>query len=410
MSNNIYLARQPIVDRESRLVGFELLFRRGAENVFVEVDGQVATSSVAIGALSEFGADAVLSDNAGFINCNADFLMSDALELLPPDKIVLEILECTAADDALIKRCMELKSKGYRIALDDFAGINEVNRGLVPLADIVKVDIRDLRPGQLEEVTSQLLPFNTTLLAEKIETEAEFQRCLSLGYRYFQGYYFSRPEIIAGKRLSRGQMALTRIMALLQKEHAEIGEIEEIFKEHPTLGVSLLRLANSVASGLRVPLKSISAAIYALGRRQLERWTLLLLMAEGREDGKQSLLLHVAATRGKFMELLAPMWEAHPGLADSAFIVGVVSVMDGFLGKPMNEVVESLGLCEEMRDALLERKGTLGTLLALAESLEAQEGGMPEEFVRQHAGEVGEMLNSAQGQALAWANKVLKAA
>lgn len=206
-------------------------------------------------------------------------------------------------------------------------------------------------------------------------------------------------------------MALIRVMAILQKEDADTRDIEEIFKEHPALGVSLLRLANSVSSGLRVPLKSISAAIFALGRRQLERWVLLLMMAEGKSDGRMSLLLHVAATRGKYMELLAPVWSSKSGLPDSAFIAGVVSVMDRFLGMPMEQVVDSLGLNDEMRDALLQHEGVLGNLLNLAESLEQETSKKVEEdFVRCHAQEVSDMLNNAQGQALAWANNVLKAA
>ena len=410
MSEDVYLARQPILDRESRLYGFELLFRSSGVNAASPVDDEMATSSVIIRALSDFGAEAVLDSCPGFINCNASFLMSDAVELLPPDKVVLEILETTVATPALLERCQALKAKGYRLALDDFRGVTELNREFLPIVQMVKVDILGMMQQEIAALTRQLHGLNVLLLAEKVESEKEFQLCKDLGYQYFQGYYFSKPELMTRKRLSPGQMALIRIMAILQKEDADIREIEEIFKEHPTLGVSLLRLANSVASGLRVQLKSISAAIFALGRRQLERWILLLMLAEGKGDGRQSLLLHIAATRGKFMELLTPAWSSKSGLADSAFIVGVVSVMDTFLGMPMDQVVTSLGLSEEMCEALLRREGVLGTLLSLAEALEAQEGGVQEDFVREHAEEVGDMLNSAQGQALAWANRIMKAA
>jgi c-di-GMP-related signal transduction protein len=411
MSEDIFLGRQPILDAESRLYAFELLFRSSLVNAAYPFDEEMATSSVIVRALSDFGVDAVLEANPGFINCNAAFLMSDTVELLPSDRIVLEILETTAATEELIARCQYLRGKGYRLALDDFTGVNELNRAFLPLADIVKVDIRPLDQAALFNVTRQLAELNLLLLAEKVETEDEFRHCKQLGYQYFQGYYFSRPEVMKGKRLSPGQMALIRVMAILQREDAEIREIEEIFKEHPALGVSLLRLANSASSGLRVQLKSISSAIFALGRRQLERWVLLLMMAEGKSDGKLSLLLHMAATRGKFMELLAPAWSGKPGLSDSAFITGVVSMMDSFLGMPMEQVVDSLGLSDEMRDALLRREGFLGSLLGVAEALEQESGEKAEqEFIRRQAQEVGPMLNHAQGEALAWANKVLKAA
>ena len=411
MSDNIYLARQPILDADSRLYGFELLFRSSQANMAGAFNDETATSSVVIRALSEFGVGTVLDGYPGFINCGAAFLMSDEIELLPPEKIILEILESTAATPELMERCQYLRKKGYRLALDDFGGVNELNREFLPLVDMVKVDIRELSPEGLSEVTRQLAGRDAILLAEKVETGAEFERCKSLGYRYFQGYHFSRPEVIKGRSMTPGQMALVRVMAILQKEDTDIRDIEEIFKEHPALGISLLRLANSAASGLRTTLKSISAAIFALGRRQLERWVLLLMMAEGKSDAKMSLLLHVAATRGKFMELLAPAWCNKPGTSDSAFVVGMVSMMDRFLGMPMEQVVDSLGLSDDLRAALLEHEGVLGHLLRLAEALEMEENGMPEEeFIKQHAQEVGELLNSAQGQALAWAAKVLKAA
>ncbi len=411
MPEDIYLGRQPIVDANNHLYAFELLFRSSMVNNAGVFSDETATSSVITRALSEFGVDSVLDGYPGFINCAAAFLMSDEIELLPPDKIFLEILENTAPTPALMARCEYLRNKGYRLALDDFAGINELNRPFLPLMHTVKIDIRDLPGGNLAEVTRQLAPFDAVLLAEKVETEEEFEHCKLMGCQYFQGYYFSRPEVIKGKSLAPGQAALIRVMAILQKDDADIREIEDIFKTHPALGVSMLRLANSAAAGLRAPVNSLSSAIFALGRRQLERWVLLLMMADGKADGKISLLLHLAATRGKFMELLAPSWCKDSAIADSAFVVGVVSVMDRFLGMDMEQVVDSLGLSDELRNALLQREGELGMLLSLTEALESGENqGVQEEFIRQHARGVGDRLNNAQGQALAWAADVVKAA
>lgn len=203
MSQDIYLGRQPIVDAENRLYGFELLFRSSEPGSGHPFDDEMATSSVIIRALSEFGAEAVLDTYPGFINCNAAFLMSDTVELLPPDKVVLEILETTVATEELTARCGYLCSKGYRLALDDFTGANELNRAFLPLVHMVKVDIRALDRAGLFDVTRQLAVCNAVLLAEKAETEAEFQHCKLLGYQYFQGYYLSRPELIKGKRLTR---------------------------------------------------------------------------------------------------------------------------------------------------------------------------------------------------------------
>ena len=310
MSDNIYLARQPILDAGGRLFGFEPLFRSSLTNSAGSFTDEVATSSVVIRALSEFGASTVLDGYLGFINCCADFLMSAAIELLPPEKIVLEILENTAATEDLMARCQYLRNKGYRLALDNFLGITELNQEFLPLVYIVKVDIRDLEPDELADVTRQLAVFDTLLLAEKVETEAEFGRCKLLVYRYFQGYYFSRPEVIKGRSMTPGQMVLVRVMAILQKEDADIRDIEETFKEPPALGISLLRLANSAAFGLRSPLKSIP--------QRFLHWTATNGALDSTDDGrnksdaKLSPLLHVAATRGKFMELPAPSWCNNP--------------------------------------------------------------------------------------------------
>lgn len=403
-TEQIYLGRQPILDREQRLHAFELLFRSGSANRAVVVDDGAATSSVIVNTLSEFGIESVLGKYPGFINCDGAFLLSDAVELLPPEKIVLEILETTAASPEILQRCAELKAKGFRLALDDFSGISDLNRSLLPLADIIKVDIFGMTAAQLEAVTKKIAGLPVTLLAEKVESQDEFMRCMALGYRLFQGYYFSRPEIIAGKRLSLAQITLIKLLALIQQD-VDLPEIEEAFKQQPTLGVNLLRLANSAAAGARAPLRSIASAIVTLGRRQLQRWLLLLMLSEGSESGgKQSLLLHVAATRGKFMELVALHEKGGAAFADSAFITGVVSVMDELLGLPMDKVVASLGLAPDVGMALLAREGVLGELLGLAIALENDDRDTVVQFVSSYPHQGVDVLNHAQGQALAWAN------
>lgn len=405
-TEEIYLGRQPILDCQQRLHAFELLFRSGSTNRAIVTDDEAATSSVIINTLSEFGIESVLGKYPGFINCDTAFLLSDAIELLPPGKIVLEILETTVSTVAIQQRCMHLKAQGFRFALDDFRGVNSANRLFLPLVDIVKVDILGMTATQLEAVTRELIGLPAILLAEKVESEAEFIRCSALGYRLFQGYYFSKPEIVSGKRLSMAHVTLIQILALIQRD-VDLPEIEEAFKQHPTLGVNLLRLANSAASGVRAPLRSIASAILALGRRQLQRWLLLLMLAEGsRNEGRQSLLLHVAATRGKFMELVMLPEKGGAASAESAFITGIVSVMDVLLGLPMEKVVASLGLAPDVGRALLAREGALGELLGVAEALEDEDHGVVARFVASHPHRGAELLNQAQGQALAWANSI----
>lgn len=406
-AEDIYLGRQPILDREQRIHAFELLFRSSLANRAVIVDDQAATSAVIIHTLSEFGTEAVLGEHTGLINCNLGFLMSDAVEILPAGKMVLEILESTPPTDAVLRRCADLKNRGFRFALDDFRGCSDTNRPFLPLADIIKVDIFGMTGQQLQQVTREIAGLPAIRLAEKVESEEEFHRCLALGYQLFQGYFFSRPEVVTGKRMSQAHATLIRLLALIQQD-AELSEIAEVFKQHPTLSVNLLRLANSAATGLRSTLKSIDNAIVVLGRRQLQRWLLLMMLADGCQGaGNRSLLLHLAATRGKFMELMAVPGAGGSAFAESAFIVGIVSMMDAVLGMPLEKVVASLGLSSDVSGALLAHEGPLGELLILARALETDDADAVAAFIARHPGTGTDLLNRSQGQALAWANRIL---
>ena len=420
VAEDIFLGRQPIVDRAQQLHGFELLFRNSLVNHATVTDDRAATSTVIVNTLSEFGIDNVLGGFSGFINCDASFLMSDAIALLPAEKVVLELLESTVSNDDIQRRCLQLKALGFRLALDDFQGATDYNRGLLPMMDIIKVDINGLSTDRLDRISRDVRTFNVIRLAEKVETAAQFRHCADLGYHLFQGYHFARPEMVSGRRLSPSHTALLRLLAMLQ-EDADIRQIEDVFKQNPALAVNLLRLANSAAMGQRQPLRSVANAIMVLGRRQLQRWLLLLMLATSDQgQATRSALLHLAATRGKLMELL--MLQEHPTLADSAFVAGIVSVMDALLGQSMQQVVDALGLAEDMRRALLQHGGPIGRLLTLVEAVEGDTAGEKgdaresdiERDVLEYLGEddglAARKLNHSQGLALAWANQVLQAA
>jgi EAL and modified HD-GYP domain-containing signal transduction protein len=409
-AEDIYLGRQPIVDRGRQLHGFELLFRNGRANHAVVDCNTAATSAVVLRTLSQFGMQSVLGSMPGFINCDADFLCSDAISLLPADKVVIELLETTVASVEVQRRCLELKSHGFRFALDDFQGANEANRGLLAMVDIIKVDISQLSRSGLEAVSREVRGLNATRLAERVETHAQFALCSELGYHLFQGYHFAQPQMVAGRQLSPTQAAVLQLQEMLRNE-ADVREIEDVFKQHPALAIDLLRLANSAALGMQRPLRSIASAVLMLGRRQLERWLLLMLLAgTGREQGARPALLHLGATRGKLMELLMLREPEHAIAADSAFIVGIVSVMDAVLGQDMATLADTLGLAEDLRSALLRREGLLGEALRVAEALEDQDGDAVARFIVAREDRGLELLNRTQGQAVEWANRILLAA
>ncbi len=374
MQAEIYLGRQPILDGRQNVVAYELLFRSGQTATSGVTDDKLATSTVIVNTISQLGIDNVLDKQSGFINVSYELLMSDVLELLPRERIVLEILETVEIDDRVIERCRELKSMGFRLALDDFE-YAPVYDPLFDVVDIIKFDVM-LSDAQTIEQTLKVLKRwpRLQLLAEKVEDLEQFERYRQLGFALFQGYFFAKPAILSGKKNNPNQMTLMRVLSLLMAD-GEIPEIERIFKESPNLTLGLLRLVNSVGMGMRNKIGSLHQALVVLGRRQLLRWVQLLLYAQDDGGTATSPLMQLAATRAKTMELLS---QCHPDqrhhsedARDVAFMTGILSLVDALLGKRMDEVLGQLGLVDEVKNAVLRREGFPGLLLALVEKSEA---------------------------------------
>ncbi len=399
----IFLGRQSIVDREQNLRAFELLFRSSRRNRADIGSATVATATVINYALNELGLESLLGSYLGFINLDADMLMSDTIELLPRNKVVLEILETVEPAPEIVERCRQLRNLGFTLAMDDFVHHDETLRPLLEVMHIVKVDIQMLDPHALVETVRNLKRFNVRLLAEKVDTPAHFKNCMSLGFELFQGYYFAKPEIISGKRLSSSELILMRLLGLLTAD-ADTPEIEKVFKQDPGLSVNMLRLVNSVATGANCKVTSLSSALLVLGRRQVQRWLQLLLFARlPPTKDFPSPLLQLAATRGKFMELLAAGDKA---FEDDAFMAGIMSLIDALLGIPLPDIIVSFPIAQNVRDALLERKGQLGRMLLLVEALERNDEPAIAAASAALPHYTAARINGAQLEALRWANSI----
>lgn len=407
-SDNLFLGRQPILDRSQQLLAYELLFRNSLLNAAMVSDrDQVqATATVVTNAFSELAVGDALGPYRGFINVDRDFLFSDMIELLPRDAVMLEILETVTPDEAVVARVRELRNKGFQLALDDIVGLDASYDELLTLVDVVKVDLPSLSQDQIRAIVARVKPTGAKLLAEKVDSREQMEFCRDLGFELFQGYYFAKPTIIAGKKLDHSQLALMQLTTLLL-EDAETSELEKIFKQEPGLVVNLLRLTNSVACGVRTHITSLRHAITVLGRRQLQRWLQLLLFAN-QQGGAASPLLQLAATRGRLMELLAEkMRSKTPELAEQAFMTGIMSLMPTLLSQHMADILVQLPVAPAMAQALgEERSGLLGNLLQLAEASETSDVGQIETLLPQLSGLNAGILNNALSQALAWANNV----
>lgn len=408
-AHDIFIGRQPILDRNHQLYAYELLFRQGRQNS-ADVglgDDLAATATVLSHVLNELGIEEALGPYFGFVNLDARMLMSDAIEMLPCGKFVLEVLETVELTPEIVERCRALKAMGFTLALDDFVGLEEQHRPLLEIADIVKIDIMGMDEATLAQTVAALKPWPATLLAEKVDSEAQARLCQQLGFTLFQGYYFARPSLISGRKLTQSQASLLRLVSLIL-EDADTTMLETTFKPEPGLTLNLLRLTNSAASGVRQRITSLRHAITVLGRRQLQRWLQLLLFANpSAGNDLASPLLQLAATRGRFMELIAGDLAGTRGdLKDHAFMTGIMSLMPALLHAPMEDILKSLPLLPEVRQALETRTGMLGKMLSLAESLESNEEDSAARWLSELPGLRTDAVNRALAQALAWANSI----
>jgi len=369
---NIFLGRQPIVDREELTVGYELLFRGSADATSAQFsDHDQAATRVVVNTFVSMGTRAVLGPGRGFINCSPGILRSDLLEALPADRMVLEVLETVAPSDAMVERCQQLKAHGFELALDDWV-IDDPREPLLPVVDLVKVDILQVPKARLRSVVRELRAHPVRLLAEKVESAEEFRYCKRLGFDLFQGYYFARPTVIAGRGIDPDRLVLVEILQRIGGD-AEIAEIAEVLKLYPDVVLNLLRLANSVGLAPSQKISRVDDALVYLGRNQVRRWVALLLFAGEQSSGaSRNPLLLAAAHRGRLLELLAQRVAGEDAeLPDRAFLVGLLSLIDALLGIPQDEVIDDLGLDPAARSAITGREGVLGSMLAAVEFLEA---------------------------------------
>jgi len=404
-AEGIYLARQSILDRNQALFAFELLFRSSDSNSASFIDGTLATATVIQHVLNEFGLESVLGQYKGFINVDAAMIMSDMIELLPRDRVVLEVLETVELNPRIVGRLEELKRAGFAIALDDVVGLRPEIVASLGVFDILKIDLQALGMDRANALLKQLKGRPIRFLAEKVDEREQVEACLDMGFELFQGYYFAKPQLITGKRLSPAEATIMRLLGMLMTD-ADTRAIEGLLKQEPMLTMNLLRLTNSVGTGIRTRITSVSSALMVLGRRQLLRWLQLILFAGNKATVRQPTpLMQLAATRGRMMELLASTWHDE-GLVDRAFMTGIMSLMEALLATPIEDILAPLPVAEDVRSALLERHGRLGAMLDVIDVVEGRDD-------RDLAGVLTRLkplttgaVEEAHASALAWANAI----
>jgi c-di-GMP-related signal transduction protein len=356
-----YLARQPILDRDRELFGYELLFRNGIQNSCEGLDLELASTSV-LDTSFLIGLEKISSGHPMFFNCPRDFLIRDYVSLFPPKSIVVEILETINPDGEIIDACKRLKERGYRIALDDFVDSPKW-APLVALADIIKVDFRLTNVKEQREIVSRHAGKKIKMLAEKVETQEEFAAAMQMGYSLFQGYFFCHPEMLTHRALPSFKLTYLELLRAATAPEFDIQALAVKIKYEPSLTFRLLRYLNSAFFGLRGEIHSVQHALSLLGERELRKWIAVVSVGV-LADGKPDELMTVPLIRGRFCELLAP-FVGIPGDANDLFLMGLLSLMDAILDQPIDSILEGLPVRSEIKDALLRQKGLYWQLLEI---------------------------------------------
>ena len=371
LPHDLLIGRQAIFGRDGSVQGYELLFRETRKNEAHISDDMQATARVIVDTLMEVGLEQVLGGKRGFVNIGLDFLMEDAIFLLPPQDLVLEILETVPVNDTTVSRCRELRSRGYTLALDDYVGHSKTWGPLLDLVSLVKVDIQGVSEADLLPVVQGLAGRKLSLLAEKVETPQQLEQTMRMGFEYFQGFFFARPVILASRKVDPLRQAVTGILAMVLND-AGTEEIVSAVRPHIDLSASLIRIANVVGKSPSRVITDLRQAVLAMGRAQIRRWLELILFTSAMSDNRYARpVLQMAVTRARLMELLAESWTGS-GKPDpeEAFLTGMFSLSGSLLGVTVAEMLEGLPLREEVRRALLEGTGSLGLLLSFAGSVE----------------------------------------
>lgn len=370
LASDFFMARRPVVDRDLNLVAHELLFCDAC--VAGRVCGDEPAVTPVVADVCRHGMQRVLGDLFGLLYIDAAALMSDIFQYLPARSVMLEIAQPASVPPALLERLAALTQAGFRFALV----IDDAGRDVAPLLPFVegcRFDITGRSDAELQRFCRIFGAQGKKLLAERVETPAQFQACRDAGFDFFQGYHFVRPQIRDGNKLCLSQIAITDLLALIASD-AGVAEIEERIKGDVALSLSLLRLANTPAISQH-RIDSIRQLVMALGRDELRRLLKILLYADhGNARQGMAALLAQAAMRGRLMELIAQKFTpGNRGMADTAFITGIMSLMDAMFDMPMEDILQQIPVVEEVREALLARRGYFGRLLMLAEYTEWQE-------------------------------------
>ena len=364
----VFVARQPIFDRQQKVYAYELLFRSGFEqNFFDHSDGDSRTKQVLTNSFLSIGMDTLTNGKKAFINFTRKLLLDQVASFFPKDLMVIEILENVEPDGEIISACKNLKDLGYLLVLDDFV-FAPGYESLIDLVDIIKVDFIQTQGTGRGDVIHDVGVSRIKYLAEKVETQEDFEQAVDFGYSYFQGYYFSKPQIIAGQDIPAYKLNYLQILNEINQPEVDFDELEKVLKQDLSLSYKLLNYINSAHFGLDSEIRSIKHALSLLGIQKSKKWlSLFTLQIIGKN--KSAELLSMSLIRANSCEMIAPLIGIK-NRASEFFLMGLFSMIDALLDQPLEEILAKLPLADDIKKALLGEKNQARNVYDLVVSYE----------------------------------------
>lgn len=364
---DVFVARQPIFDRNQKIISYELLFRSNGDNYYKATDGDNATLDVITNSFTLMGLKNLTNDKKAFINFTEGLILKGTPLLLPKDKIAIEILETVNPTRELIECCRNLKYMGYTLALDDFV-FSPAYKPLMELTDIIKVDFLVTKGKERAEIMKRVSNSTVKFLAEKVETIEEFEEAVNLGYSYFQGYFFSRPTILSSKEIPVNRLYNFQIIKFIYEGSDELDELEEVIKKDVSLSYKLLRYINSASFGFKRNIQSIRQALVLMGKRELVKWITIVTLRSF-TDKQSDAIMDIAVVRAKFGEMIANSINLK-NRSSEVFLMGMLSNIDALLNMPMEHALVDIPIAEDIKLALLGKENVFKGIIDLILSYE----------------------------------------
>lgn len=398
-----YVARQTIVDKNNEIYGYELLFRDTENNTFPKVNPDTATSTLIADNELTMGLSQVTDNKPAFINFPTDILINHFPDFIDPKTVIIEILEDVEVSLELVEQLKFLTEKGYQFALDDF-DFDHKWAPIVPYAKIIKVDIQLVNILKCMKEIRKPEYQHVIWLAEKIETLREFNQYAQLGFTYFQGYYFSKPEMIKKNKVSLSQNLVIELIAMVSQTSLDYDKLEKLFVKDITLTYKLLRFLNNAHDQLEKEIESVRHALIYLGEQEVKKYLSLLLIANLASDGNNEVVMS-SLQRAKFLEIILTNPDDNTN-DDKAFLVGMLSQIDLILGHPLAQVLELIPLHSDIKNALIKMECNRSKALAIAKQLEAESDENIEELAEQ-LGTDKDKISAAYKYAVDWSATII---